>query len=82
MKVKIKIYGLVQGVFFRESAKEKAKELNIFCNPQNMADGTVEIAAEGEEKNVLQFIEWCKIGPVYAKIEKVEITKVSHETTN
>ena len=74
MKVKIKIYGLVQGVFFRISAKEKAKELNVSCETQNMPDGTVEIIAEGKEEDVSQLTEWCKTGPELAKVEKIEVS--------
>lgn len=76
-KVKIKIFGRVQGVFFRVSAMEKCREYNVSCEPVNMPDGTVEIAAQGEENDISSFIEWCKKGPIFANVDKVEVV---HET--
>lgn len=71
-RVILKIYGTVQGVFFRDSAKKKAQELNLSGFARNELDGTVSIVAEGEEKDLSEFIEWCKGGPDHAKVEKVE----------
>lgn len=68
----IKIHGQVQGVFFRYSAKDKADELGINGFVRNEADGSVYIAAEGEENNLKEFLKWCKRGPEMAAIEKVE----------
>jgi len=72
-KVKIKIFGDVQGVFFRYSAKEKAWQLGLKGWAENADDGTVEITAEGEEENLKKFIDWCYAGPPMAKVEKTEI---------
>jgi len=77
IKVKIKIFGRVQGVFFRVSAMEKCREYNVSCEPINMPDGTLEIAAQGEENDISNFIEWCKKGPIFARVDKVEVV---HET--
>lgn len=72
--INIKIYGLVQGVFFRTSAKEKANDLNIKGFVKNMPDGSVYIEAEGNE-NISEFLSWCKKGPDCAKVEKIETSK-------
>lgn len=71
----IKIYGLVQGVFFRANAKEEADKLGITGFAKNMPDGLVYIEAEGEKKNLDQFIKWCNKGPSMAQVEKVIITE-------
>jgi len=68
----IKIFGRVQGVFFRHSAKQKAEELNIKGFVRNEPDGTVYIEAEGEEENLKQFLDWCHQGPILASVKKVE----------
>lgn len=70
----IKIHGLVQGVYFRVSAKEEAEKINILGFAENKPDGSVYIEAEGEEKDLDQFINWCKDGPSSAKVEKIEVT--------
>ena len=68
----IKIYGIVQAVGFRYSAKLKAKELNITGIVRNEPDGSVYIEAEGEEENLMDFLKWCYKGPRFSKVEKVD----------
>jgi len=69
----IKIYGQVQGVFFRAFVKERAGELDLVGWVYNMPVGTVEIIAEGEEENLKKLIEYCKEGPKFAKVDRVEV---------
>jgi acylphosphatase len=69
----IHIYGKVQGVFFRASAKEKADELNITGLTWNNEDGSVTIEAEGEEENLKQYTAWCWEGPPLARVHRCEI---------
>lgn len=69
----LKIYGIVQGVWFRSFAKTKADELGITGFAENESDETVRVEAEGEEPILERFIEWCRIGSEYAKVEKVEV---------
>lgn len=69
----IKIYGKVQGVFFRATAKEKAEKLGIKALAENKPDGSVFIEAEGEEEKLDKFIKWCRQGPSLAEVEKVEV---------
>ena len=71
----IKIYGLVQGVIFRYSAKEVADSLKITGFAKNEDDGALYIEAEGEKENLEKFLEWCKSGPSLAKVEKLEVTE-------
>lgn len=73
--INIKIYGLVQGVFFRVSAKEQADKLDIKGFAKNEKDGTVYIEAEGNKENLDKFLAWCQAGPNLAQVEKVEITE-------
>jgi len=71
--INIKIFGLVQGVFFRVGAKHEAEKLGIFGFAKNESDRTVYIEAEGEKKDLDKFINWCKEGPDLAKVEKIEV---------
>lgn len=70
----INVYGLVQGVFFRASAKEEAKKLKITGFARNEPDGSVYLEAEGEKEALDKFIKWCNIGPNMAQVEKVVVT--------
>ena len=67
------IFGKVQGVLFRSSAKEKADELGVCGYVKNTADGNVFIGAQAEQEILNEFIEWCKRGPVNAKVEKIDV---------
>jgi acylphosphatase len=69
----IRVSGKVQGVFFRASTQEKAKELAIHGTVKNEPDGSVFIEAEGDEENLKLFMEWCRHGPRLARVDKCEI---------
>ena len=66
------ITGRVQGVWFRATAKEKAKELGITGWARNCEDGSVEIHAEGPEVALKEFEIWCSKGPPAATVEHLE----------
>lgn len=68
----IKIYGDVQGVFFRDSALKKAQELDIGGFIRNEPDGSVYIEAEGDERYLNKFLLWCESGPPLARVENIE----------
>jgi acylphosphatase len=68
------VSGRVQGVYFRQTTCEKATTLQVTGRVRNMADGTVEIRATGEEKNLEQLIRWCHQGPPRAVVNKVSVT--------
>lgn len=69
---KISVKGKVQGVFYRASTKEKARELGLKGFVKNMADGSVYLEAQGELAALEQMVEWCRIGPKKAVVEEVK----------
>lgn len=68
----VNIFGRVQGVFFRQSAKKKADELGLNGWIQNQTDGTVYAELEGEEVKLNEFLEWAKEGPDIAKVKDIK----------
>jgi acylphosphatase len=70
----IQVFGKVQGVYYRQSTLEKALELGVTGNVQNLLDGSVLIHVQGEEDKVNQLISWCYRGPIKAKVSDVKIT--------
>ncbi|MEM1948702.1 MAG: acylphosphatase [Candidatus Caldarchaeum sp.] len=70
--VRVKIYGKVQGVFFRVSMKEMADLLKVDGWVRNNPDGSVESFIVGEESQVRELVEWCKRGPPLARVTKIE----------
>lgn len=73
---KIKIGGRVQGVGFRFSAREKAKNLGVTGYVQNRPDGSVTIVASGEESALNEFLSWCRKGPSMAQVVNVDIEEI------
>lgn len=73
---KIKVFGRVQGVFFRHSSRIKAKELKLNGYVKNLEDGSAEILIQGEKEAIEKFQEWARKGPFLAKVERIEIETV------
>jgi acylphosphatase len=65
------VYGRVQGVFFRASAREEAERLGISGWARNLPDGRVEVMACGGEGQLAAFREWLWQGPPLAKVANV-----------
>ena len=52
--------GIVQGVGFRFTAERVGMSLNLTGWVMNTSDGNVEVIAEGEEKDLVSFIDKVK----------------------
>ena len=72
--ISVSIKGKVQGVYFRHSSLEKAKEYGLKGSVKNLDDGSVEIIATGLPDQLNQFTEWCKLGPRNAVVSSIEVT--------
>ena len=66
------VYGHVQGVFFRAFVSEQARELGLTGYVRNLGDReAVEVQAEGERRQLEKLVDYLKIGPPAARVEKV-----------
>ena len=72
-RVHMIVHGRVQGVFFRDSTRRAAMELNLNGMVRNQPDGTVEIIAEGPRKDLDRFLLWTRQGPPAATVNSVDI---------
>ncbi|MGO1502547.1 MAG: acylphosphatase [Marinobacter sp.] len=70
---KLIISGRVQGVSYRASAEAQANELNILGYTRNLADGRVEIIAEGSEVQLNKLESWCRKGPPASVVGSVAV---------
>jgi acylphosphatase len=77
--ISITVSGIVQGVFYRQSTKEKAMELGIAGIVKNLANGNVHILATGTNEQLDQLVQWCKQGPARAKVTSVNVEPVSKQ---
>ncbi len=69
----LRIYGRVQGVFFRSTMRDVARGLGVKGWVRNLPDGSVEAVVEGEREKVEKVVEWAHQGPPLAKVQRVEV---------
>ena len=69
-----RIFGRVQGVFFRAFVSEWCNKLGLNGFVRNLPDGSVEVKAEGEKQKLEELLLQIKTGPPRAKVEKVSET--------
>ncbi len=70
----ILITGLVQGVFFRATAKKIANGLSMGGWIKNTLDGNVEVQATGSAESMNEFEKWCREGPANAIVHSATAT--------
>jgi len=80
--ISITVTGKVQGVFYRNSSKEKALSLGITGKVMNMKNGDVQIIATGNDEQLKILIEWCRQGPPKAKVFSIVIKELQTELFN
>ena len=70
---RVRIRGLVHGVSFRSSMAQLAAEHGVRGWVRNLPDGSVEAFLEGDERNVQKVLEWARLGPPRARVDRVDI---------
>ncbi len=76
-RLRLKVYGRVQGVFFRAHTRDIVREIgNITGYVRNCRDGAVEIVVEGETVKLEQILKWVKQGKTghtsWSRVDRVE----------
>jgi acylphosphatase len=67
------VHGRVQGVFFRDTTRQRARSRGVSGWVRNNPDGTVEAAFEGESDDVEAMVRFCEQGPRGASVERIEV---------
>jgi acylphosphatase len=70
---RVVVYGRVQGVFFRDSARERARAHGVAGWVRNRPDGSVEAVLEGSEEAVDRVLRFFETGPPRARVERVDV---------
>jgi acylphosphatase len=70
--MRVVVTGRVQGVWFRDSCRERARVLGVGGWVRNRFDGAVEAEFEGPPAAVDAMVAWCDDGPPKARVERVE----------
>ncbi len=72
----ITVSGKVQGVYYRQSTKEKAIALNLTGSVMNKKNGDVEIIATGIKDKLEELVDWCRQGPSNAVVKNIIVKEL------
>ena len=72
-RVRVRVTGRVQGVWFRASAEREAARLGVAGFARNERDGSVVVEAEGAPAAVDAMVAWCRVGPPRAEVVGVTV---------
>jgi acylphosphatase len=71
--VHVEVSGRVQGVFYRATCAERARELGLGGWVRNGSNDDVEAEFEGDERDVETILAWCRVGPATARVDGVTV---------
>jgi acylphosphatase len=74
------VAGRVQGVFYRATAAQRARELGIRGYAKNLSDGRVEVLACGDAKVVDEYLQWLWTGSSASKVTAVDVEELDART--
>ncbi|WP_435062792.1 acylphosphatase [Halobaculum sp. EA56] len=67
------VSGRVQGVYYRATTRDAARDRGVDGWVRNLDDGRVEAVFEGSRDAVEGMVEWCHTGSPAAVVEDVEV---------
>ncbi len=69
------VEGRVQGVGFRAATQRTAEHLKVTGWVRNLADGRVEIRAEGPVEALESLLSWVKHGPRWSNVRHIDVQR-------
>jgi acylphosphatase len=73
IRKRVTVHGEVQGVFFRDSVRERARSHGVTGWVCNRSDGALEAVLEGPPDAVDRVIRFCETGPRRARVQRTEV---------
>ena len=70
--LKAKVYGKVQGVWFRKYTLDSARDIGVVGMVKNLVDGTVLVNASGKNENLREFKELLENGSTNSRVDKID----------
>ena len=70
--LKAKVYGKVQGVWFRKYTLDSARDIGVVGMVKNLVDGTVLVNASGKKENLREFKELLENGSTNSRVDKID----------
>ena len=78
---RIVIRGRVQGVGFRFSLVDIARDMDVSGWVRNRFDGSVEALVQGDPAAIERVIDWCRRGPPGAHVTDIEVSDAPADTS-
>jgi acylphosphatase len=75
----VRVFGRVQGVFFRGWTQQQAIDLGVTGWVRNCPDGSVEAHLAGEEAAVDRLLDRLRAGPPAAAVDRVDVATLTPE---
>ena len=72
VRAHVLVSGRVQGVYYRATTRDTARERGVDGWVKNLDDGRVEAVFEGDRGAVESMIEWCHTGSPSAQVDEVD----------
>ncbi len=73
MRIVALVSGKVTEVGYRRFVQGKARDLGLSGSAENIADGRVEVVAEGGQAELERLIHWLHRGPAHARVSAVDV---------
>lgn len=78
-KIEIIVSGKVQGVGFRMSTLQKARQIGVNGYVRNLTNGDVKIVAFGETEKVDTLKKWAEFGPPSSVVNNLEVNVIADD---
>ncbi len=76
---RVTVQGRVQGVFFRDSVRQRAQSHDVAGWVCNRSDGAVEAVFEGKGDDVERLVAFARTGPRQAEVDSVDVSEEEPE---
>lgn len=72
-RITVIVAGQVQGVGYRAYVRQHARDLGVTGYAENLADGRVEVVAEGHRADLDLLLVRLRTGPAHALVAEVQV---------
>ena len=79
--VDVKVSGVVQGVYYRASARREGALRGLRGWVRNESDGSVALRLQGDPAAVDAMLDWCRVGPPAARVSRLTVTDAPADET-
>lgn len=75
--IQCRVFGRVQGVWFRGSTRNEANRLGLSGYARNLPDGSVEVVACGPAVPLAALRQWLQQGPSSARVDQLDCSDLA-----